>query len=142
MNEYEWITKRVNEDQHTQTNDELVCRLNSSKTTSDDKGMKIPETLLTPTVLLMNAWVDYTIVVVPTSRSLPIGSSQGTDSTTSSKEIRFKRMAGESSKANKRKGKKVKIAKTIIEEEDSQDTLDKEIDDYYQNIKEVESRNR
>ncbi|GJZ38141.1 hypothetical protein Tco_0584332 [Tanacetum coccineum] len=40
-------------------------------------------------------------------------------------------MAEESSSGTMKKGKKVLVAETIEEEEDSQDTLDREINEYY-----------
>nr|GEU38190.1 hypothetical protein [Tanacetum cinerariifolium] len=62
--------------------------------------------------------------------------------TISAKGTRNKRMAEESSKSTKKKGKKVKVAQTIKDENNSQDTLDRENNDSYKHEEEDQSRNR
>nr|GEW33071.1 hypothetical protein [Tanacetum cinerariifolium] len=62
--------------------------------------------------------------------------------TISAKGTRNKRMDEESSKSTKKKGKKVKVAQTIKDENNSQDTLDREIKDSYKHEEEDQSRNR
>ncbi|GJZ49286.1 hypothetical protein Tco_0603476 [Tanacetum coccineum] len=97
------------------------------------------EILLTPTIKMTYASKVYVGVNVPTSRSKPVGSSQGTYKKLSVKWIWLERMAGtttdESNRGKQRKGKQVKVAETIKKEEDSP------IDEF-QNTKEEESRSR
>nr|GEZ04452.1 hypothetical protein [Tanacetum cinerariifolium] len=49
----------------------------------------------------------------------------------SAQDSRNKSLAEELSSSTMKKGKKVLVAETIKEEEDSQDTLDREINEYY-----------
>ncbi|GKA43964.1 hypothetical protein Tco_0736688 [Tanacetum coccineum] len=57
----------------------------------------------------------------------------------SAKEYRNKIMVGESSKSTMKKGKKAKVAETINDKDNSKDTLDREIDDFYKHKEDSEA---
>jgi hypothetical protein len=82
MNTYPTIARRTDEMMHGDGEDQIIKRLTSFSSSNQVPGLKIPQRLLDLADKESVAYTRYVGLKVPTSQSIPAGSSQGTRKTT------------------------------------------------------------